>query len=96
MILGLLLALASAVATNVAFLRKYSGAVIVAPIRGRCPLASAATRFRSYRNVYNGPSLRRPVAGRRSQARPRFAKRRQTRDAGQRRNEQVRSGGRLQ
>jgi hypothetical protein len=32
MILGLLLALASAVATNVAFLLKYRGAVIAPPI----------------------------------------------------------------
>jgi drug/metabolite transporter (DMT)-like permease len=47
MILGLLLALASAVATNVAFLLKYRGAVVVAPIRARHPLRSAATLFRS-------------------------------------------------
>ena len=47
MILGLLLALASAVATNVAFLLKYRGAVLVAPIRVRHPLASAAALFRS-------------------------------------------------
>src|ERR1044071_7641846 len=47
MILGLLLALASALATNVAFLLKYRGAVIVAPIRVRHPLASAAALFRS-------------------------------------------------
>ena len=42
MILGLLLALASALATNVAFLFKYRGAVLVAPIRVRHPLRSAA------------------------------------------------------
>ena len=47
MILGLLLALASALATNVAFLLKYRGAVLVAPIRVRHPLASAAALFRS-------------------------------------------------
>ena len=47
MILGLLLALASAVATNVAFLLKYRGAVIAPPIRARHPLASAAGLFRS-------------------------------------------------
>jgi hypothetical protein len=47
MILGLLLALASALAANVAFLLKYRGAVIAAPIRIRHPLASAAALFRS-------------------------------------------------
>ena len=47
MILGLLLALASAVATNLAFLLKYRGAVVVPPIRARYPLRSAATLFRS-------------------------------------------------
>jgi drug/metabolite transporter (DMT)-like permease len=47
MILGLLLALASAVATNVAFLFKYRGAVVVAPIQARHPLRSAAALFRS-------------------------------------------------
>ena len=47
MIPGLLLALASALATNVAFLFKYRGAVVAAPIRPRHPLASAAALFRS-------------------------------------------------
>ena len=47
MILGLLLALASALATNVAFLLKYRGAVLVAPIQARHPLRSAAALFRS-------------------------------------------------
>ena len=47
MILGLLLALGSALATNLAFLLKYRGAVIVAPIRARYPLRSAAALFRS-------------------------------------------------
>ena len=47
MILGLLLALASALATNVAFLLKYRGAVVVAPIRVSHPLRSAAALFRS-------------------------------------------------
>lgn len=47
MILGLLLALASALATNLAFLFKYRGAVVVAPIRARYPLRSAAALFRS-------------------------------------------------
>src|SRR6476660_5630981 len=47
MIAGLLLALGSAVATNLAFLLKYRGAVLVPPIRGRHPLRSAAARFRS-------------------------------------------------
>jgi drug/metabolite transporter (DMT)-like permease len=47
MLLGLLLALASALATNLAFLFKYPGAVVVAPIRVRYPLRSAAALFRS-------------------------------------------------
>jgi drug/metabolite transporter (DMT)-like permease len=47
MILGLLLALASALATNVAFLFKHRGAVLVAPIRVRHPLRSAASLFHS-------------------------------------------------
>jgi drug/metabolite transporter (DMT)-like permease len=47
MILGLLLALASAMATNVAFLFKYRGAILAAPIRVRHPLRSAADLFRS-------------------------------------------------
>jgi drug/metabolite transporter (DMT)-like permease len=47
MIAGLLLALASALATNLAFLFKYRGAVRVAPIRVRHPLRSAALLFRS-------------------------------------------------
>ncbi|MGZ6637960.1 MAG: hypothetical protein ACXVII_34435 [Solirubrobacteraceae bacterium] len=47
MILGLLLALASALATNVAFLFKYRGAVLVAPISVRHPLRSAAALFHS-------------------------------------------------
>jgi drug/metabolite transporter (DMT)-like permease len=47
MILGLLLALASALATNVAFLFKHRGAVVAAPIRVRHPLRSAAALFRS-------------------------------------------------
>src|SRR5512133_3056558 len=42
MILGLILALASALATNVAFLFKHRGAVLAAPIRVRHPLRSAA------------------------------------------------------
>ena len=41
MILGLLLALASAVATNLAFLFKHRGAVLAAPILVRHPLRSA-------------------------------------------------------
>jgi drug/metabolite transporter (DMT)-like permease len=45
--LGLLLALASALATNLAFLLKYRGAVVVAPISVRRPLRSAAALFRS-------------------------------------------------
>jgi drug/metabolite transporter (DMT)-like permease len=47
MIPGLLLALASALATNVAFLFKYRGAIVAAPIRARHPLRSAADLFRS-------------------------------------------------
>ena len=47
MILGLVLALAAALATNLAFLFKYRGAVRVAPIRARHPLRSAAALFRS-------------------------------------------------
>jgi drug/metabolite transporter (DMT)-like permease len=46
-ILGLILALASALATNVAFLFKQRGAVLAAPIRGRHPLRSAIGLFRS-------------------------------------------------
>jgi hypothetical protein len=47
MILGLLLALASALATNVAFLLKHRGAVLAPPVRVRHPLGSAAGLFRS-------------------------------------------------
>jgi drug/metabolite transporter (DMT)-like permease len=47
MILGLLLALVSALATNVAFLLKHRGAVHAPPIRVRHPLGSAAGLFRS-------------------------------------------------
>ena len=47
MILGLLLALASALATNRAFLLKHRGAVLAPPIRVRHPLGSAAGLFRS-------------------------------------------------
>jgi drug/metabolite transporter (DMT)-like permease len=46
-ILGLILALASAVATNLAFLFKHRGAVLAPPIRVRHPLRSAAGLFRS-------------------------------------------------
>jgi drug/metabolite transporter (DMT)-like permease len=46
-ILGLFLALASALATNVAFLLKHRGAVLAPPIRVRRPLRSAADLFRS-------------------------------------------------
>jgi len=46
-ILGLILALASAVATNLAFLFKQRGAVLAPPIRARHPLGSAAGLFRS-------------------------------------------------
>jgi len=44
---GLALALASALATNVAFLFKQRGAVLAPPVRGRHPLRSAADLFRS-------------------------------------------------
>jgi drug/metabolite transporter (DMT)-like permease len=47
MILGLLLALASAVGTNVAFLFKHRGAVLAPPIRARHPLRSATDLFSS-------------------------------------------------
>ncbi len=47
MILGLILALASAVATNLAFLFKQRGAVLAPPIRVRHPLRSAVGLFRS-------------------------------------------------
>jgi drug/metabolite transporter (DMT)-like permease len=47
MIPGLILALASAVATNLAFLLKHRGAVLAPPIRIRRPLRSAADLFRS-------------------------------------------------
>jgi drug/metabolite transporter (DMT)-like permease len=47
MILGLILALASALATNVAFLFKHRGAVLAPPIRVRHPLRSAVGLFRS-------------------------------------------------
>jgi drug/metabolite transporter (DMT)-like permease len=47
MTLGLLLALASALGTNVAFLFKQRGAVLAPPIRVRHPLRSAAGLFRS-------------------------------------------------
>ena len=47
MILGLALALACAVATNVAFLFKHRGAVAASPVRVRHPLQSAAALFRS-------------------------------------------------
>jgi drug/metabolite transporter (DMT)-like permease len=46
-IFGLILALASAVATNVAFLFKHRGAVLAPPIMVRHPLRSAAGLFRS-------------------------------------------------
>jgi drug/metabolite transporter (DMT)-like permease len=46
-IFGLVLALASAVATNLAFLFKHRGAVLAPPIRVRHPLRSAAGLFRS-------------------------------------------------
>jgi drug/metabolite transporter (DMT)-like permease len=44
---GLILALASAVATNLAFLFKHRGAVLAPPIRVRHPLRSAVGLFRS-------------------------------------------------
>ena len=47
MILGLVLALAAALATNLAFLFKHRGAVRAAPIRARHPLLGAAGLFRS-------------------------------------------------
>jgi drug/metabolite transporter (DMT)-like permease len=47
MILGLLLALASALATNVAFLFKQRGAVLAPPIQARHPARSAVGLFRS-------------------------------------------------
>ncbi len=47
MIFGLILALASAVATNLAFLFKHRGAVAAPPILARHPLRSAAGLFRS-------------------------------------------------
>ena len=47
MILGLLLALVSALATNVAFLLKHRGAVLAPPVDVRHPLRSAAGLFRS-------------------------------------------------
>jgi drug/metabolite transporter (DMT)-like permease len=46
-IFGLILALASAVATNLAFLFKHRGAVLAPPIQVRHPLRSAAGLFRS-------------------------------------------------
>jgi drug/metabolite transporter (DMT)-like permease len=46
-ILGLIIALASAVATNLAFLFKHRGAVLAPPIEVRHPLRSAAGLFRS-------------------------------------------------
>jgi drug/metabolite transporter (DMT)-like permease len=46
-ILGLILALASAVATNLAFLFKHRGAVLAPPIQVRHPLRSAVGLFRS-------------------------------------------------
>jgi drug/metabolite transporter (DMT)-like permease len=47
MILGLLIALASALATNVAFLFKHRGAIRAEPIAVRHPLRGAAALFRS-------------------------------------------------
>jgi len=47
MTLGLALALAAALATNLAYLCKHRGAVRAAPIRARHPLVSAAALFRS-------------------------------------------------
>jgi drug/metabolite transporter (DMT)-like permease len=46
-ILGLVLAVASALGTNVAFLLKHRGAVLAPPIRIRHPLHTAADLFRS-------------------------------------------------
>ena len=47
MIIGLALALACALGTNVAFLFKHRGAVLAPPVRVRHPLRSAADLFRS-------------------------------------------------
>ena len=47
MILGLILALTSALATNLAFLFKQRGAVLAPPVRVRQPLRSATDLFRS-------------------------------------------------
>ena len=47
MILGLILAFASAVATNLAFLLKHRGAVLAPPMEVRRPLRSAVGLFRS-------------------------------------------------
>jgi drug/metabolite transporter (DMT)-like permease len=47
MILGLLLALTSALATNLAFLFKHRGALLAAPIQVQHPLRSAAALFHS-------------------------------------------------
>ena len=47
MILGLALALVSALATNVAFLLKHRGAVLAPPVNARHPVRSAADLFRS-------------------------------------------------
>ena len=47
MIAGLVLALACAVATSVAFLLKYRGAVVAPPVRVQHPLRSAVDLFRS-------------------------------------------------
>lgn len=47
MIVGLALALASALATNVAFLFKHRGAVLAPPVRVRHPLRSATDLFHS-------------------------------------------------
>jgi drug/metabolite transporter (DMT)-like permease len=47
MIIGLILALGSALGTNASFLFKHRGAVLVRPIRVRHPLRSAADLFRS-------------------------------------------------
>jgi len=46
-ILGLILAVVSAVATNLAFLLKHRGAVVAPPIRARHPLRSAVGLFHS-------------------------------------------------
>jgi len=47
MILGLILAFASALGTNIAFLLKHRGAVLAPPIRARHPLRGAVDLFRS-------------------------------------------------